>query len=130
MSQAPLTRAEHALSEHHRALGSTRMRDLFVADAKRFDRFSASAGPLFLDYSKNIITQETMQLLGNLVRERGVFDLRDAMFRGDKINVTEKRAVLHTALRAPRDQVIEVDGHNIVPDVHAVLDQMRAFSSA
>ena len=84
---------------------------------------------LYLDYSKNRVTDETMRLLMQLARERGVEARRDAMFRGEKINITEKRAVLHVALRAPRGTKIEVDGKDVVADVHAVLDKMAAFSN-
>src|SRR6188472_1081008 len=91
-------------------------------------RFTAEAVGVFLDYSKNRITDETLKLLVALAEERGVRAKIDAMFRGDKINITEDRAVLHVALRAPRTAAFEVDGKNIVPDVHAVLDKMTAFA--
>ncbi|CAM4109904.1 glucose-6-phosphate isomerase [Nocardiopsis rhodophaea] len=122
-------RAEwNALAEHREKLGDTHLRDLFAADPGRAGRYGLHVGDLYLDYSKNIVTDETLQLLRELATSTGVTELRDAMFRGDKINFTEHRAVLHTALRAPRDSVIEVDGHNVVPDVHAVLDRMSDFT--
>ncbi len=102
--------------------------ELFADDPDRAKRFAAEGAGLFLDYSKNRITQETMDLLLALAKERGVAERRDAMFRGERINVSENRAVLHVALRAPRDEVIELDGHNVVPDVHEVLDRMAAFA--
>jgi glucose-6-phosphate isomerase len=101
---------------------------LFDADAKRGTRLVAEGAGLYLDYSKNIVTGETLRLLQQLARARGVLERRDAMFRGDKINETEKRAVLHVALRAPRDERILVDGINVVPEVHDVLGRMAAFS--
>src|SRR5262249_43998585 len=94
----------------------------------RARRFSTEAVGLFLDYSKNRITDETLRLLFRLAQARGLAERRDAMFRGDKINTTEKRAVLHVALRAPRGTRIEVDGKDVVPEVHEVLDRMAAFA--
>ena len=91
-------------------------------------RFVAEGAGLYLDYSKNRITDETIRLLLQLAKERGVAERRDAMFRGEKINITEKRAVLHVALRAARGTQIKVDGADVVPEVHAVLDKMAAFS--
>jgi glucose-6-phosphate isomerase len=120
--------AWQALQSHHEDIRDVHLRDLFAADADRGDRFTVEAVDLRLDYSKNRITDETVRLLVALADACGVRDRIDAMFRGDKINVTEQRAVLHVALRAPRDAVIEVDGHNVVPDVHAVLDKMGDFS--
>ncbi len=104
------------------------MRQLFADDPDRAARFTVDGAGLSLDYSKNRITEETVALLVDLAKERKVAERRDAMFRGEKINVSENRAVLHVALRAPRDEVIEVDGHNVVPDVHDVLDRMAAFA--
>lgn len=130
MPRTSADRAFQALTQHRAQMAATRMRDLFSADPMRFEKMTLEAGPLFLDYSKNIITEETLSLLFDLVRERGVFALRDRMMQGEKINVTEKRAVLHTALRAPATANICVDGHNVVPDVHAVLQQMRTFSES
>lgn len=103
------------------------MRDLFAADARRFDRMSVKAAGILLDYSKNRIDDTTLRLLFELARERGVETQRAAMFKGDKINFTEHRAVLHTALRTPRGQCPPVDGQNIDADVHTVLDRMHAF---
>ena len=91
--------------------------------------FAAEGAGLFLDYSKNRITAKTLSLLIQLARERGVEARRDAMFRGEKINLTEKRAVLHVALRVPRGTSIQVDGHDVVPEVHAVLDKMSDFAN-
>ena len=120
--------AWRALQAHHAAIKDAHLRTLFADDPGRAARFTAEGAGLTLDYSKNRITEETVRLLVQLARERGVADRRDAMFRGEKINVTEKRAVLHVALRAPRGARIEVDGQDVVPDVHAVLDRMAAFA--
>jgi glucose-6-phosphate isomerase len=109
-------------------MAEVHMRTLFAEDAGRFSHFSARAGGLLLDYSKNRITAETVRLLIDLAREAKLQDWREAMFCGRAINNTEGRAVLHTALRAAADQVIEVDGENVVPAVHQVLGQMRTFS--
>ncbi|MFP1623739.1 glucose-6-phosphate isomerase [Streptomyces sp. 5K101] len=117
-----------ALGKHREQLGDTHLRELFAADAERGSGYTLRVGDLYLDYSKHLVTDETLALLRELAAATGVFELRDAMFRGEKINTTEDRAVLHTALRAPRDAVIEVDGENVVPAVHAVLDKMAAFS--
>ncbi|MEU3182693.1 glucose-6-phosphate isomerase [Streptomyces sp. NPDC006923] len=117
-----------ALGKHREQLGATHLRELFAADAGRGTAYTLRVGDLHLDYSKHLVTDETLALLRELAGAAGVAELRDAMFRGDKINTTEDRAVLHTALRAPRDAVIEVDGQNVVPAVHAVLDRMSTFS--
>lgn len=117
-----------ALGKHREQLADAHLRELFAADADRGSRFTLQVGDLHLDYSKHLVTDETLALLRELAAAADVAGLRDAMFRGEKINITEKRAVLHTALRAPRDAVIEVDGENVVPAVHAVLDKMGAFS--
>ena len=129
-AEAPLTTSAtwQALAAHHAAIKDLHLRTLFADDAQRAERFTAEGAGITLDYSKNRITPETMALLVKLAEERGLSAKRDAMFRGDKINVTENRAVLHTALRAPRDAVIEVDGRNVVPDVHAVLARMADFA--
>ncbi len=126
----PLTEtvAWQALGAHYAKIKDAHLRQLFADDPRRAKRFSAEGAGVFLDYSKNRITEETIKLLIDLAKERGVAERRDAMFRGDKINVSENRAVLHVALRAPRGEVIKVDGHDVVPDVHAVLDRMAAFS--
>ena len=117
-----------ALARHWQSLRGTTLKQLFDADAGRGTRLVAEGAGLYLDYSKNLVTGETLRLLRRLAQARGVFDRRDAMFRGDKINETERRAVLHVALRAPRNERILVDGANVVPEVHDVLDRMAAFS--
>lgn len=117
-----------ALGKHREQLGATHLRELFADDPERGTGYTLRVGDLYVDYSKQLVTDETLRLLRELAGATGVAALRDAMFRGDKINTTEDRAVLHTALRAPRDAVIEVDGENVVPAVHAVLDKMAAFS--
>ncbi|MGH8145355.1 MAG: glucose-6-phosphate isomerase [Rhodanobacteraceae bacterium] len=117
-----------ALAKHWRALRGTSLRQLFDAEPQRGTRLVAEGVGLYLDYSKNLVTDETLALLQKFAKARGVFARRDAMFRGDKINETEKRAVLHVALRAPRNQRILVDGKDVVPEVHEVLDRMAAFS--
>ncbi|MEU3745027.1 MULTISPECIES: glucose-6-phosphate isomerase [Streptomyces] len=117
-----------ALGKHREQLGDTHLRELFAADPARGTDHTLRVGDLHLDYSKHLVTDETLTLLRELAAATGVAELRDAMFRGEKINTTEDRAVLHTALRAPREAVIEVDGENVVPGVHAVLDKMAAFS--
>ncbi|MFF8602780.1 glucose-6-phosphate isomerase [Streptomyces sp. NPDC015232] len=117
-----------ALGKHREQLGEPRLRELFAADPERGSAYTLRVGDLYLDYSKHLVTDETLGLLRELAAATGVAELRDAMFRGEKINNTEHRAVLHTALRAPRDAVIEVDGVNVVPEVHAVLDKMAAFA--
>ncbi|MEV1047350.1 glucose-6-phosphate isomerase [Streptomyces sp. NPDC049916] len=117
-----------ALAKHREEFAATRLRDLFARQPDRAAAHTLRVGELSVDYSKNLVTDETLRLLRELAVATGVAKLRDAMFRGEKINTTEDRAVLHTALRAPRDAVIEVDGENVVPAVHAVLDKMAAFS--
>jgi glucose-6-phosphate isomerase len=127
----PLTKrkAWKELQDHHAKIGNTHLRDLFAADPQRGERLTIEAAGIFLDYSKNRVTDETLQLLHKLAEELDLRSRIDAMFRGDKINVTEKRAVLHVALRAPRNASILLDGQNVVPEVHAVLDKMTAFSN-
>ncbi|MET8819675.1 glucose-6-phosphate isomerase [Streptomyces rochei] len=118
-----------ALADHRKdALAHPDLRELFADDPGRAERYVVRVGDLRIDYSKNLVTDETLALLRELAATTGVFELRDAMFRGERINITEDRAVLHTALRAPRDAVIEVDGENVVPKVHAVLDKMAGFA--
>ncbi|MEU5686958.1 glucose-6-phosphate isomerase [Streptomyces venezuelae] len=117
-----------ALTEHRDRLGEVQLRELFAADPARGTAYTLQVGDLHIDYSKHLVTDETLTLLRDLAAATDVFGLRDAMFRGEKINTTEDRAVLHAALRAPRDADIEVDGENVVPAVHAVLDKMSAFS--
>ncbi|MET9084458.1 glucose-6-phosphate isomerase [Streptomyces sp. NPDC004237] len=117
-----------ALAKHREELAETHLRDLFAADPGRGTGYTLQVGDLHIDYSKHLVNDETLRLLRELAAATDVFGLRDAMFRGEKINITEQRAVLHTALRAPRDAVVEVDGENVVPQVHAVLDKMGAFA--
>ena len=116
------------LTEHYAKIQTVPLRTLFENDPKRAQKFSFEAEGIYFDYSKNRITQGTVELLLNLARECGLRERIDAMFRGDKINLTENRAVLHTALRAPRDASVMVDGKDVVPDVHAVLDRLAAFA--
>ncbi|MEP6496278.1 MAG: glucose-6-phosphate isomerase, partial [bacterium] len=117
-----------ALQAHHRSMADAHLRRLFAADPERGTRLTTEAAGLYLDYSKQRVTDETVRLLTTLADAAGLRGRIDAMFRGDKINVTEQRAVLHVALRAPRGQTIVVDGENVVPAVHAVLDRMAAFA--
>ena len=118
----------HALQEHAGQLGRRHLRELFAADLERGERLHAEAAGLYLDYSKQRVTGETLRLLQELADACGLSGRIDAMFRGDRINVTEQRAVLHIALRAPVSERIIVDGKNVVPDVHAVLDRMATFA--
>jgi glucose-6-phosphate isomerase len=118
-----------ALDAHHRDVGTVHLRELFARDPARGERLTAEAAGIYLDYSKNRITDETLALLIRLAVESGLRARIDAMFRGEKINVSENRAVLHVALRAPRDASILVDGQNVVPGVHAVLDRMADFAN-
>lgn len=118
----------NALGKHREELGQTHLRELFEADPDRGTGYTLRAGDLHIDYAKHLVTDETLGLLRELAAATGVTALRDAMFRGEKINITEDRAVLHTALRAPANAVVEVDGENVVPAVHEVLDKMAAFS--
>ena len=118
-----------ALAAHHQNVRELHLRKLFADDPKRGERMTAEAVGLYLDYSKNRITDETLKLLLQLAEESGLRGRIDAMFRGEKINITENRAVLHVALRAPRGASIVVDGENVVPQVHAVLDKMADFSN-
>jgi glucose-6-phosphate isomerase len=115
------------LRAHYESIASLSLRELFAADASRGETFTAEGAGLFLDYSKNRITAETVQLLKQLAQEVRLDERREAMFRGEKINMTENRAVLHTALRAPRSAKIYVDGEDVVPKVHEVLDKMADF---
>lgn len=117
-----------ALSEHHRELADVHLRDLFARDPDRGTELSLQVGDLYLDYSKNRLTKETVRLLVAAAERSGLRERIDAMWAGEHINVTEDRAVLHVALRARRDETIVTEGHNVVPDVHAVLDKMAAFS--
>jgi glucose-6-phosphate isomerase len=116
------------LAAHRDELGDAHLRELFARDPGRAQRYALRVGDLYIDYSKQLVTDRTLQLLLALARARDVAGLREAMFRGEKINLTENRAVLHTALRAPRDAVVEADGENVVPGVHEVLERMAAFA--
>ena len=117
-----------SLKQHSEEISKTNLRQLFDKDPQRGTRYTTDAVGLFLDYSKNRITDETLKLLLQLAEERGLKQHIEAMFRGDKINITENRAVLHVALRAPKGESIKVDGEDVVPGVHAVLGKMSAFS--
>jgi glucose-6-phosphate isomerase len=121
--------AWNSLAAHHKSVRQLHLRKLFADDPKRGERMTAEAVGLYLDYSKNRVTDETLKLLLQLAEESDLRARIDAMFRGDKINITENRAVLHVALRAPKDASIVVDGENVVPQVHAVLDKMADFST-
>jgi len=129
-AQPPAKRkAWKALQAHHKKVHALHLRDLFADYPGRGEQMTAEAAGILLDYSKNRVTDETVKLLVQLAEESGLRQRIDAMFRGDKINVTENRAVLHVALRAPKGTSIEVDGENVVPQVHAVLDKMAGFSN-
>ena len=130
-AQAPLLTqcpAWQALEAHYATIREVHLRQLFANDSRRGERYTAEAAGIYLDYSKNRITDETLRLLVRLARECGLRERIVAMFRGEHINVTEKRAVLHTALRAPETERIIVDGVDVMPEVHAVLKRMAAFS--
>ena len=122
-------KAWQALERHHAEIAGRHLRDLFAEDPGRGERLTAQAAGIYLDYSKNRITDETVALLVQLAEESGVPEHRDAMFRGDHINVSENRAVLHTALRLPADATLVVDGEDVVAEVHGVLNRMRDFSN-
>jgi glucose-6-phosphate isomerase len=122
-------RAWQALEEHCQTIRKRHLRQLFADDARRGERFACEAAGIYLDYSKNRVTEDTIRLLVNLADECGLRERIAAMFKGEAINVTEKRAVLHVALRAPKNARIVVEGRDVVPEVHAVLDRMAAFSS-
>jgi glucose-6-phosphate isomerase len=125
----PLTQrpAWKALAAHHKKVRLLHLRELFAKDPKRGERMTVEAANLYLDYSKNRVTDQTLKLLFQLAKESGLRERMDAMFNGDKINLTENRAVLHVALRAPKDATILVNGKNVVPEVHTVLEKMAAF---
>src|SRR5580658_7606831 len=131
ITETPLTQlsAWKALEAHFEKIGKEHLRELFAKDPDRGTRLTAEAEGIYLDYSKHRITDETLKLLLKLAEESGLKARIEAMFRGDKINITEKRAVLHVALRAPKGEKIVVDGTNVVPEVHAVLDKMADFSN-
>jgi len=122
-------KAWKALEDHYLKVRDLHLRDLFAGDPKRGERMTAQAVGIYFDYSKHRITDDTLKLLLQLAQESGLRERMDAMFRGDKINVTENRAVLHVALRAPKGQSILVDGKDVVPEVHAVLEKMADFSN-
>ena len=117
-----------ALVDHHREVGARTLRELFAEDAGRGQRLTGTAGDLYVDWSKHRVTDQTVQLLVALAQKAGLPERIEAMFRGEHINVTEDRAVLHTALRAPQDQALTVDGQDVTADVHAVLAEMRGFA--
>src|SRR5881396_787596 len=127
----PLTARQSwkALQVHRNDIGERHLRTLFAADGTRGERLTAEAVGIYLDYSKNRVTDDTLALLRRLAEESHLRERIDAMFRGDKINVTEQRPVLHVALRAPKGASIVVEGRNVVPDVHAVLDKMTDFAN-
>ncbi|MGB9147968.1 MAG: glucose-6-phosphate isomerase, partial [Acidobacteriaceae bacterium] len=129
--ETPLTQlpAWKALQAHYETMRGKHLRELFASDPGRGTRLTAEAAGIYFDYSKHRVTDETLKLLLELAEQSGLRERREAMFTGEKINVTEKRAVLHTALRAPKNAVIKVDGENVVPGVHEVLDRMADFSS-
>ena len=131
MKTLPLTQrpAWQALENHYQTIKDIHLRNLFDEDSQRGERQSVQAVGLYADYSKHRVTDETLRLLLDLARESGLEERREAMFTGEKINLTENRAVLHTALRAPKDAHIILDGHDVVPDVHAVLDKMTDFTN-
>ncbi|MCX6392172.1 MAG: glucose-6-phosphate isomerase [Actinobacteria bacterium] len=128
MTMLRSTTAWQALAAHHETIKNVTLRELFAGDATRGEALTAEGAGLFLDYSKNRITTETLQLLVQLAEERDLAGRRAAMFRGDHINVSEDRAVLHTALRLPKSATLHVDGQDVVKDVHEVLDRMGAFA--
>jgi len=117
------------LCQHQKSMVSIHMRDLFAADKNRFDKYSLKLDDILFDFSKHRINDETLPLLTQLAREANIEGWRDRMFAGEKINITENRAVLHTALRNRSNTPVYVDGHDVMPDVNAVLAQMRAFST-
>jgi len=130
MTHLTETTAWQKLQDHYREIRSSHVRDLFAADPERFERFSLRRGPIVFDYSKNRINGRTMELLVELAREMGLQERIQAMFSGQKINLTENRAVLHTALRNRTNRPIMVDGQDVMPEVNGVLEQMRGFSEA
>jgi glucose-6-phosphate isomerase len=130
MSNPTQTPEWQALKRHAEAMETVHMRDLFVDDPERFDRFSLRLNGMLLDYSKNRITPDTMRMLLDLVRRQDVEGWRDRMFAGEKINTTENRAVLHTALRNRSDRPVMVDGVDVMPDVRGVLERMAGFAQA
>src|SRR3989338_3675248 len=128
MSKLTQSQAWRALASHQQEIAAQHMRDMFVADPARFDKFSLKFNDILLDFSKNRITETTLKLLLQLARECGVEEWRDKMFSGEKINFTENRAVLHTALRNRSNKPVLVDGEDVMPGVNRVLGQMRNFT--
>ena len=128
-NDAALSPAWSALREHQQSIAATHLRELFAKDPKRGERLTLEAAGIYLDYSKNRVTDETLRLLVKLAEEASLRKRIDAMFAGEHINVSENRAVLHVALRAPRGATLMADGENVVPKVHAVLDKMSAFAA-
>jgi glucose-6-phosphate isomerase len=124
------TEAWAALRAHQAELAGVGLRELFAEDPARGEELVTEVGDLYVDWSKHRLTRRTVGLLADLARAADVEGLRDAMFAGEAINLTEDRAVLHVALRARRGTVVEVDGHDVVPEVHEVLDAMAAFATA
>jgi glucose-6-phosphate isomerase len=118
-----------SLAKHSTEIKNVHLRELFAKDATRGERLTGEAAGLFLDYSKNRVTETSLKLLLQLAEECDLRGRIEAMFRGERINITENRAVLHVALRAPKNATITLDGKNVVPEVHAVLDRMTAFSN-
>jgi glucose-6-phosphate isomerase len=129
MASSRKSSAWNSLKDHQAKIEGAHLRRLFAEDAGRGERLTAEGAGIYLDYSKNRITDETLRLLLELAEQSGLRERIDAMFSGEKINISEGRAVLHVALRAPRDAMISVDGRNVVPEVHAVLDKMAAFAN-
>src|SRR5262245_44503893 len=127
----PLTRRPEwlALQDHHQKMRDVHLRTLFAQDPGRGERLAAEGAGLYLDYSKQRITDETLRLLVSLAESAGLRERTEAMFRGEKINITEQRPVLHVALRMPRSASLIVDGQDVVAQVHAVLDRMADFSN-
>jgi len=125
----PERKAWQALKRHHDEIAGVHLRELFAADPGRGERLTAEAAGLYLDYSKNRVTEETMRLLVALAEESGVSEHRAAMFRGDRINVSENRSVLHVALRMPASEHLVVDGTDVVQEVHEVLTRMADFAN-
>ena len=130
MKDATYLKNWHALQDHREQLRNRHLKEFFAQDSGRFGKLSFALPGLLVDFSKNFVTDETLFLLAGLAGDAGLPAMRDAMFKGEKINTTESRAVLHTALRAPKGAKITVDGRNVVDDVHAVLDAMEKFATA
>lgn len=129
MPKLTQTHAFRLLKQHYEQIKEVQMKDLFAQDSRRFEKFSIEFNGILLDYSKNRITDETMKLLVELAKEQQVGEWAGKMYSGEKINFTEQRAVLHTALRGKKDQKVLFEGNNVMPDVHRVLDQMKSFCS-